>query len=261
MGSLPEARKYTCRFMIGIENEDGFRVVRRIIGSNGAKMKEIVARSGGDAKLRLRGRGSGYVERDTKAESREPLQLCISCPRPEGYRIAMQDCEALLRAIYDEYARWRWQQGTGLPGVPQIHMTERHHAATEDSPRNRGAWNAGEGTGGGAPRRRGGARNRRGGKSAAGGGSGGQQPPPPQALDEEPKAPVAADRGVPPAGAPGGDEIERLIEDRNQARRRGDFAQADRIRNGLRDRGVVLSDEKGGHGNAATVTSWRYWQP
>eukprot|EP01066_Platyproteum_vivax_P014015 Platyproteum_vivax@DN6305_c0_g1_i3.p1 len=55
------ARKYTCRYTIGVENEKDFQVARRIIGAKGANMKDIVQQSGG-AKLRLRGRGSGYLE-------------------------------------------------------------------------------------------------------------------------------------------------------------------------------------------------------
>lgn len=34
-------------------------------------------------------------------------------------------------------------------------------------------------------------------------------------------------------------------------------AQADEIRDDLKTRGVVLSDEKGAHGDGLTVTSWR----
>ncbi|HTK28381.1 MAG TPA: cysteine--tRNA ligase [Vicinamibacterales bacterium] len=42
------------------------------------------------------------------------------------------------------------------------------------------------------------------------------------------------------------DEIERVIEDRQAARRRRDFAAADRLRNDLAARGVLLEDGPGG---------------
>ncbi|MFQ5465823.1 MAG: cysteine--tRNA ligase [Thermodesulfobacteriota bacterium] len=42
------------------------------------------------------------------------------------------------------------------------------------------------------------------------------------------------------------DEIERLIAERNEARKRKDFARADEIRAGLLDKGIVLEDAAGG---------------
>jgi cysteinyl-tRNA synthetase len=53
-----------------------------------------------------------------------------------------------------------------------------------------------------------------------------------RAEEEQPPVPV--------------DEIERLIEDRNAARRRRDFSEADRIRDSLAQRGVLLEDSAGG---------------
>jgi len=187
-------------------------------------MKEIVAKSGGDAKLRLRGKGSGFVERDTNSESNEPLQLCISCPRQEGYSIAARMVEELLLRMYDEYDTWC--SDMGRPGrAPAIRKTERHHV--------------GESNGSPPTRRRGGRVRKK--KAAA-----------------TPRA-GSLERGEAPPNAPTVAEIEKLISDRNDARRRGDFEMADKIRDDLRARGVVLSDEKGGHGTGLTVTSWRYW--
>ncbi len=52
------------------------------------------------------------------------------------------------------------------------------------------------------------------------------------AEDERPPVPLA--------------EIERFIEERHAARRRRDFAEADRIREALAERGVLLEDSPGG---------------
>jgi cysteinyl-tRNA synthetase len=52
-----------------------------------------------------------------------------------------------------------------------------------------------------------------------------------------------AEDGQPPVPV---DEIDRLIEERHAARRRRDFAAADRIRDDLAARGVLLEDSSGG---------------
>ncbi|HEB99808.1 MAG TPA: cysteine--tRNA ligase [Thiotrichales bacterium] len=51
-------------------------------------------------------------------------------------------------------------------------------------------------------------------------------------------------------GGPGEEEIERLIEARNQARARKDWAESDRIRDELKARGILLEDGPQG-------TTWR----
>ena len=54
------------------------------------------------------------------------------------------------------------------------------------------------------------------------------------------------------------DEIEELIDIRNEARRQCNFAEADRIREILRKKGVTLMDEKGRRGKGAEVTTWKF---
>lgn len=102
--SQSQVRKYTCRFDIGLENEKEFQVARRIIGTKGCNMKKIVDVSG--AKLRLRGRGSGYLEGPNKEESPEPLHLCVSCTTQDGYNSAVRAVSEILEEIYVDYKKF-----------------------------------------------------------------------------------------------------------------------------------------------------------
>jgi len=94
-------RKFTCRFDIGIENDKDFRVAQKIIGQKGNNMKRIVDSTG--AKLRLRGKGSGYLEGPTRMESPEPLHLCVSCTNYSGYMQAIRLVTDILEGIYGDY--------------------------------------------------------------------------------------------------------------------------------------------------------------
>merc|ERR1719359_1550033 len=114
-------RKYTCRFLIGIENDKEFQVARRIIGAKGANMKRIVKQT--EAKLRLRGVGSGYFEGAGQKESSEPLQLCVSCTNGEHYSSAIHQVEDLLKRVYDEYRAFCRETGKLVPDL-QINCSE-----------------------------------------------------------------------------------------------------------------------------------------
>lgn len=115
-------RKFTCRFEIGIENDKDFQVARRIIGQKGINMKEIVART--DAKLRLRGRGSGYLEGLSKTESPEPLHLCVSCTTRRGYVEAARLVTELLERIYAEYRDYCENRGVSVNHDLKVNIRE-----------------------------------------------------------------------------------------------------------------------------------------
>jgi cysteinyl-tRNA synthetase len=68
------------------------------------------------------------------------------------------------------------------------------------------------------------------------------------------------ERGDPSPKAPPVEEIEQMIDQRNQARRQCNFTEADRIRRSLHEKGVALMDEPGARGKGAEVTTWRYWR-
>eukprot|EP00747_Dinoflagellata_sp_TGD_P167785 gnl/TRDRNA2_/TRDRNA2_192891_c0_seq1.p1 gnl/TRDRNA2_/TRDRNA2_192891_c0~~gnl/TRDRNA2_/TRDRNA2_192891_c0_seq1.p1 ORF type:complete len:606 (-),score=142.19 gnl/TRDRNA2_/TRDRNA2_192891_c0_seq1:37-1665(-) len=258
-------RKYTCRFLIGIENDKEFQVVRRVIGAKGANMKKIVKAT--EAKLRLRGVGSGYFEGAGQRESAEPLQLCVSCTTSEGYRTAVRMVEELLEGVYTEYRQFcrengrpepdlhvvpqpqlvasskdRMQQspfGRATPGSPPTPST-RTPGGVDDDLEEDGDEDENQSPGGGetgSP----GARRRRGRRSRA-------------------KRGAQNESSDPPPRAPPVEDIQRMIDQRNEARRQCNFAEADKLRQELHERGVALMDEPGGRGKGSEVTTWRYWR-
>ena len=54
-------------------------------------------------KLRLRGRGSGFLEGPEQKESNDPLNLCVSSKDVDKYMYACQEVEILLMKVYTEY--------------------------------------------------------------------------------------------------------------------------------------------------------------
>jgi hypothetical protein len=115
------AGKRQCQFDIGIEEDSKFGVVRRLLGSRGANVKAINEATG--AKLRLRGRGSKFLEGPEQRESEDPLMLCVSIPDPAKYDEVIRLISELLEDIYSEYRSFC--SGARIP-VPdlRIHMHE-----------------------------------------------------------------------------------------------------------------------------------------
>lgn len=105
--------KRQCQFTIGIEEEPRFRVVRRLLGFHGKHVKRIAEQSG--AKLRLRGRGSGFKEGPEQAESRDPLMLCVSAPDPRSYDLAVRLVREHLEEIYGQHCET-------FPGVDALRI-------------------------------------------------------------------------------------------------------------------------------------------
>lgn len=105
--------KFTCRYDIAIEHSQSFPIAKKIIGSNGCNMKDILEKSRihcggteeeGDAvKLRLRGRGSGFKEGHDRRESDDALHLCVSAKNELAFEAACLHVEKLLQKIFDEY--------------------------------------------------------------------------------------------------------------------------------------------------------------
>eukprot|EP00929_Paragymnodinium_shiwhaense_P008476 TRINITY_DN112431_c0_g1_i1.p1 TRINITY_DN112431_c0_g1~~TRINITY_DN112431_c0_g1_i1.p1 ORF type:complete len:403 (+),score=74.21 TRINITY_DN112431_c0_g1_i1:100-1308(+) len=94
--------KWQCQFFVGIEEEETFQVVRRLLGPHGKHVKAIAEKSG--AKLRLRGRGSGFKEGPQGEESTDELMLCVSVSEKHGYAAAVNLVWEHLESIYKQYA-------------------------------------------------------------------------------------------------------------------------------------------------------------
>ena len=109
--------KYICKYEILIPNDKDFKIAKRIIGSKGNNMKQIVDLIQG-IKLRLRGKGSGFKEGPKNKESDEPLHLCISSKNIEEMNRACLLINNLLEKIYEDYKIYCYKNG--LIPVPQI---------------------------------------------------------------------------------------------------------------------------------------------
>merc|ERR1711998_19584 len=106
---VPRPRKWQCQFIIGIEEEPTFRVVRRLLGPGGKNVKAIADETG--AKLRLRGVGSKFLEGPHKLESTDPLMLCISASTESGYNTASHMVQEILLHIYSEFQEFQSNNG------------------------------------------------------------------------------------------------------------------------------------------------------
>ena len=104
--------KYTCKYEILIANDKEFQIARRLIGSKGCNMKNIINQckskpdDSDNVKLRLRGKGSGYKEGPDYKESDEPLHLCISSKNPEDMKKACLLVDDLLNKVHKDYKEY-----------------------------------------------------------------------------------------------------------------------------------------------------------
>merc|ERR1712216_1012228 len=108
-----------CRYNVCVEQDRAFNVVRKLLGDKGSHMKAIAENTG--AKLRIRGRGSGFLEGPEKREaSDEPLMLCISATSQEGFDMAAEDVESLLTHVQQEYSNFCRERGILSPQLEVV---------------------------------------------------------------------------------------------------------------------------------------------
>merc|ERR1711920_477015 len=77
------------------------KVTRKVLGFAGKNVKAIATRSG--AKLRVRGKGSGFVEGPEQQESSDPLMLCVSAQDQVSYSKAKALVWELMEDVYGQY--------------------------------------------------------------------------------------------------------------------------------------------------------------
>ncbi|KAF1332730.1 Cleavage and polyadenylation specificity factor cpsf30-like, partial [Globisporangium splendens] len=121
----PNAPALLEKLVVGIENDNEFSVTRRIIGHAGSNMKRISSEASGNAKIRVRGRGSGSKE-GGQEEANEPLMILVSAENERSFRIAVDLTNELLANIHHEYrmflAQKSQQQQHHRQGPPVAHF-------------------------------------------------------------------------------------------------------------------------------------------
>lgn len=236
-------RKFSCRFEVSPEIDRDFHVSKRIIGQKGVNMKKIVSclTFMDAAKLRLRGRGSGYMEGPYKQESSEPLHLCVSCRDGETYAIILREVTRLFENIYADYVVWCAERNIARPVLkvaPIDHPADAYVPGSTFGPPKSlypSTWNEWKNQ-----------------SEYAHSASVYSTHAGPSAVNTPPEV-VSPSQGCPlDVGL-----IERMIEDRNEARRVCNFKEADRLRDLLKSYGIGLMDEPGARGKGAQVTTWK----
>jgi hypothetical protein len=107
--------KFQCQFILGIEEDATFRVTKRVLGAGGENMKRIAGGSG--AKLRLRGRGSKFLEGPEQKESDDDLMLCVSSQDAVGFETAKRAVSELIEVIYGQYRTFCSKVGHVCPAL------------------------------------------------------------------------------------------------------------------------------------------------
>lgn len=104
------------KFVVGIENDNEFCVTRRIIGHAGSNMKRISTEASGNAKLRVRGKGSGSKEGGAEELNNEPLMVLVSAENERSFRIACALTSDLLATIHKDYQVYQTQSQSRRQG-------------------------------------------------------------------------------------------------------------------------------------------------
>lgn len=108
-------QKFVCVFHVGLEDDTEFCLVKRIIGKAGSNMRRIAEEC--NAKVRLRGIGSGFLEGADGKEAQFPLRLNVSCMDYDSYCGAVSRVASLLEDLYTHYRRYASSKGMEVPSL------------------------------------------------------------------------------------------------------------------------------------------------
>lgn len=115
-GDIPgDNQKFICVFQVGLDDDEEFCLVKRILGKAGNNMRRIAEEC--SAKVRLRGIGSGFLEGADGKEANMPLQLNVSCSDFDSYQGAVDRVSTLLKDLYKHYRRYSRAKGVEPPDV------------------------------------------------------------------------------------------------------------------------------------------------
>ena len=92
-----------------------FDLVPMLIGRGGRNMRDIYVST--NAKLRIRGRGSGHLEIDGRKEAPVPLMVAVTSMKndPEGFRKAIEQALVRLKEVAAHYEQFCIQRGLPPP--------------------------------------------------------------------------------------------------------------------------------------------------
>ncbi len=93
------------RIPIDMEPVPGFNLRAQVVGHGGSYVKHIQQET--RCRVQIKGRGSGFMEHSTGAESDEPMYLHVAGPDPKEVQKAKELCEDLLGNVREQYERFK----------------------------------------------------------------------------------------------------------------------------------------------------------
>jgi len=102
-----------------------FNAVQHLIGADASNFTFIIQQT--NAKIFLRGKGSGYMEQNSGRESFEALHIYISHPDQNGLAQARQLCESLIASVRHRYNEFQQTQFLQQSYTPPTHVAGSLH--------------------------------------------------------------------------------------------------------------------------------------